>query len=158
MLSIGGQLYNLTDRDRQTLLLEPLVRRETLTWSIGVASLTWSYNIPPDRCLVLQNVSLGLNAGAAAARINQLAVSWKERDSEPLFCFIHQRQNANLAGDGQLAAAERQNVNLHNLDLLLPPGGVLYCSATRSDTTVAGFLAPTVFGYLIPPGGIGRSA
>lgn len=157
MIRIGGQLYELTQRDALTLLLEPLIRRETVTWGIGVASLTWSYVIPNDRMLLLCNVSVGLSAGAAAGRINQMSVSWKENDSDPLNAFIHQRQNANIAGDGQLAAAERLTVNLHRLDLLLPKG-VLYCAATRSDTTAAGFLAPTVFGYLVPPGNIGRSA
>jgi len=157
MLAIGGQLYNLTDRDRQTLLLEPLIRRATSTWGIGVASITWDYQIPDDRMLLLQNVSVGIGCGAAASRVNQMAVYYRETAADPLFAFIHQRQNANIVGDGQLVATERLNVNLHSLQLLLPKG-IITISATRSDTTVAGFLAPTIYGYLIPPGGIGRSA
>ena len=157
MIAIGGQLYNLTDRDRATLLLEPYLRSQSNPWAIGVGLLDTTFLWPADRFIYLVNLQVDWNSGAAAARATNLQVFWRESASSPGI-QIHAERGGQLQGQGTVAGATQDSSRaLHTLNLLLPPGQ-LTIRMNRSDTTVAGAVAPYVIAYLVPPGGIGRSA
>lgn len=156
MLSIGGQLYNLTDRDRATLLLEPYFRSLSTAWGVGVGLVDSTFTWPADRFLYLVNLDVDWNSGAAAARATNLQVFWREAVGSPGI-QLHAERGGQLVGEGTNVATQDSSRALHHLNVLLPPGQ-LVVRMNRSDTTVLGAIAPYVCAYLIPPGGIGRSA
>lgn len=163
MLSLGGSLYQLTDRDRQTLRLDPYA--ETLQYSVltaGNSSETKVFrSVPIDRALYLEYVLWGGGPGVLAfwTLASLVARQVKNPNITLTLYQVSGTTTAPLRGDNVQTAVTGQAFNVNKqLGLLLPPGVQPEFTLGRDNTTNnASFPAVQLFGWLIPAGNIGRS-
>jgi hypothetical protein len=153
MLTLGSELYQLTDRDLQTVQLEELNLTGSVSWALAQNTLAvFTQALPLDRVYYLGAFTAQVDSGAAAARLTSLqlqvtpagggipVVVWRKAGDE-----LGSR-TSNLWGD---TAYPR---------VILPRGGTLSLLGVRSDTTAVGTVSWSVMGFMIPPGSIARGS
>lgn len=148
MLEIGSQLFNLTDRDRQTIFLEPFLRRTSVTLAAASATANMDFSLPIDRCLYLHSVVFDLAAEAAT--------NWESWGVQI------RRPGLELAG---ILYQEAITPVLNNrvsktipIQFICPPGvNLVRFGASRVTTTNAVIANVELVGYLMPAGEIGRA-
>lgn len=148
MLEIGSQLYNLTDRDRQTIFLEPFLRRTTVTLAAAGTTAQCDFSLPIDRCLYLHSVVFDLAAEAAT--------NWES------WSVNIRRPGLELAGIlYQEAITPVLNTRVSrtlSIGFVCPPGvNLIRFGASRVTTTNAVNASAELVGYLMPAGEIGRA-
>lgn len=155
MLAIGQDLYRLTSKDEETLLIEPYFRGLTIPVPAAVLSGNAQFQLPFDRCLFFKHGMVRVTPGAAqtAAIVQwQILSPVSQLVANTLFDV-----RGVLVGDNQ-AAAVAGGVVCFNFDagIVLPPGCILQAYMEKSAAANAGFFSAEISGYLIPPGRIGR--
>jgi len=173
MLTIGQQLYGLTERDLQTLLLAPFTRGLPSAFGIGVGLQSWDVEIPPDRSLFLASCSLYFAPdGSNNSDVDLVDLAWvkfPQSGGNPVeSVLIHRRRPGDSVGlgpvffDNQVTVGRVSGLNgVINLkpELLLPPGGVLRVTGERFGPNLATSASPVdlwFYGWLVPAGQLGR--
>lgn len=156
MLTIGQELYSLTSRDLETLLVEPFFRTINANIGAGASGADTSFNsFGIDRCLYIKNITFDINPGAAQS-VTVVSANADSRITTVAFQPLWKLRGT-LAGDGNVTQFAGQTVVFNwNADIILPPGAALNCRVERQGTVAAGSYSVSVNGYLIPPGRIGR--
>jgi hypothetical protein len=164
MLNLGAQLYQLTERDRATLGIEPFFRSLSLT-AVGAATsgygtITW----PRDRALYIKKATAFFANPPGAFNWTEFAVGAGSTDTSTqhvLYVRGHPSSAVAMPGDDMTsppAAGVGVVVSTPNLDLILPPGiNLMSFTGYRNGGVANGDFTVYVTGYLIPPGQIGRS-
>lgn len=150
MLSLGFQLYELTERDLATVQLEPLFRRLPFTLGAGVASVQIPLTWPGDRALYLALLTWQFNGepgttwtGASALIQGFNFSAFGNVGGLPFGC-----SPSGAGGAGALTDHPR---------IILPAGaGNVIGLASRVGTVAAASGELDVAGYLIPPGTMTR--
>lgn len=161
MLQIGQQLFSLTQRDLQTLRLDPYFRTFTMpALGPGDASTSGTWDIPKDRALYLDTWGFEWQCGAAS----QLSIAEFRmllHDNPTIFSVINRFTLGltALAGDNRpLGGGVNDTVTINRSPkIVLPPGADPQIALTRSGTVNASNV-PTFWlaGWLIPLGNMGR--
>lgn len=160
MFTIGEQLYRMTPRDEETLLIEPFFRRFQFTVPLG-AGVTLDVTIQRDRAYFLKAVQFN---GASHAGAGAFWSRWRVQvlDGVNAQLEIVDRDASSVTGrllsDGTVGTADGQILKQYvSLDTLLPPGcTVVRLSANRVLGLADADCVFTVHGYALPPGQIGR--
>lgn len=150
MLSLGYQLYQLSERDDLTIQLEPLFRRLPFSLGVGVASVQIPLNLPPDRALYIAALTWQFNGEAGT--------TWT--GAALLIQGFNFSAFGNVGGLGFAGAASGAGGAGSLTDhprLILPAGaGSVIGLASRIGTTGAASGELDIAGYLIPPGTMTR--
>ncbi len=154
MFTIGQELYRLTNRDEETLLIEPFFRTLIANIPAGVGASGVSFSVPIDRCLYLGMCSLRMTPGAAQRMIS---VFMELQNTAAVVFQKIWEVNGDLTGDYNAASVLGTTVSFNLYpQIILPPGSTLRVSGEKLPVANAGIVNATVSGYLIPPGRIGR--
>jgi hypothetical protein len=158
MLTLGQNLYILTNRDEATLYVDSYFRQSLFTQPIGtsVSNDTVGLEIPLDRSLYLSCATIIAAPGAGnsvqALGIRAVSASGIEY---PLF----QQNGSSLNGDNVTGAAGGTIAMWRSFNLVLPPSTRrIVATLARTGSLNAATVDVFVCGYLIPPGGLGRLA
>lgn len=173
IVAINPELYELTERGRNTLRIEPFWGTRTLTVAIGSNSGSVDVEIPQDRICCAETMQFALLAEPTTCWVN-CRCSWRPGGSptsdEIIFC---QRQSTRSGGAGSGIVPDNGWVaptatdliglggtfNLIDRHLTFPPGGILRFFVQRGTPGAATAVA-TAIGYftafLIPAGTMGR--
>jgi hypothetical protein len=167
MFRFGDQLYRMTSRDEETLLIEPFYRQIFITVPLG-GTARGEITVPPDRALYVGHVfafldpQAGVGAHWHAWQLNGASSPIGAPLVEPVQIvtinaglatqrLLSDRQNG-VTGDGAIIAHDV------TVDFVFPPGiQRLVFDAFRTAGTGPAVARCWVRGYLIPPGRIGRS-
>lgn len=160
MFNFGESLYRLTQRDEETLLIDPFFR--VASGSVAAASLFSSVNIavPIDRSLFIHTLQIALIASALSTW-ESASVSLIDSNGTALSAGLFAIGGAGsvILGDNQANSGAGLGARINRvLELALPP----FISAVRLDvtrlvSTNAATFALGISGYTIPPGRIGRA-
>ena len=147
MLNIGFQLYELTQRDEETLKLDPYFRVQSgITLGVGVTNGTFNLSVPRDRCLYIDTVVFSFNAEAATTWTQALVGL-----TDTIGITHRLSQDALSAGLGNAAGLTSRP------KILLPPNiATLDFNGIRTGTTGAVTFTFWLSACLVPPGRIGR--
>lgn len=156
MFTIGQGLYNLTERDRTTLFVDPFYRQFVV--SAGAASLVGAadLNLPLDRALYINSIVFN-GAPTALSRWTNFELNALANSGSTGF-LLAKYLGAPLIGDNSLATAVGDGCVINrDLNLVIPPNtNALRFSVTRDVVGNAASCTINLSGFLIPPGGIGR--
>lgn len=148
MFNFGDQLYRLTGRDLETLLVEPYFRQATGTIVSLAPAGSVTFPVPLDRCLYIHSLSwiAGARSGSAYSAY---------------FAEFYDTANI-LVGQffaDEIAGVLGQGFIRHQLlDLVLPPQTARIQLQFNSGSVAAtSSISANLAGYLIPPGRIGRA-
>lgn len=168
IVGASPELYRLTERDRNTLLVEPFFGRRVLALAIGDSSQALDIDIPADRICLCQSLQMTA-APEAATTWRLMQFSWRPTGAAVADQNTICERRASAAGaivHGLVADSVQTPVldpiglggtwNLIERHLMLPPGGHLRVTTLRSGTTVAANVTVTFLCYLIPSGNVGR--
>lgn len=160
MFSIGEQLYRLTSRDEETLLVEPFFRSIGFQLVGAAAQAVLLVPIPVDRCLYIKSVTFtgGSYAGGTWSRA-QIAVENNALGSGINVVDWTSFVNGLVTDRSNNAVTIGERIVLHQpaVDTLYPPG--LTNIRLNAQTPAKAVTADVIFdinGYLLPPGRIGR--
>ncbi len=154
MLNFGQDLYRLTARDEETLLVEPYFRAVAANIGAGLVSATATFITPLDRCLYLHSVMTLANPGATHT---WSIISVLIGSPDGVVSQVLSDRRGLLTGDGNAAAVGGTTVSFRDdLRILLPPGVRVLVFCEKNAATNAAFFTANVHGYLVPPGQIGR--
>lgn len=159
MFSIGQQLYELTDKDQQTLFVDPFFR----TVSVTIPALSNNgdaiFNLPLDRALWIS--SLIIRFDNASVSTWHSAQAYVTNTVGNRFQIFDSAGNATsiLNGDYQNGGVGTSFSINRQLDLLIPPqtSSLIVGTSRTGNTNPVNFVA-YVAGYLLPPGRVGRLA
>lgn len=151
------QLYQLTERDLQTLLVEPVVERGARQIGIGTVNDVFTVAIPADRMLVLASTYVRLYQEAATIW-SEAGLLWTAPNGGVSTLVRHEQIPAatGLAFEGVRGANVGGARNLVDRTLMTPAGGVLSLTVGRSGDTGIVFWDYAIMGWLIPRGNFGR--
>jgi hypothetical protein len=165
MFTFGEQLYRLTQRDEETLLVEDYFRRIDLSITPGNVTAQASLFLPKDRCLYVSKViftgfsfagfagnwiAWSVNLFDTAAGDTTIAINGSAADTRPLIGDGTYGPTALGLGEGVVQSKRIQTV--------FPPGfAQLNFNAFTTAKPVATATARLfLHAYLLPPGRIGR--
>jgi hypothetical protein len=150
MLSLGYQLYELTDKDLLTVQLEPLFRRLSFSLGVGVSSGQVLLTPPADRALFVAGLTWIMNAEAATRWVSASCLLQG-------FTFSSFSSSAGLNFSGNPAAIGEGGSVQDRPGIILPAGsGSVVALFSRFGTTGIATGELDVVGYLIPPGTMTR--
>jgi len=150
MLTVGQDLYQLTQRDFQTLPLDPFYRQDAPTQA-GSATVTSLITIPRDRALYLAGFSVILVAAAAETWQQFQITAFFNDNTSQVILYDGRTEVVGLALAGYAVAINK------TLNLLLPPNiSTIQAIAQKSAAVQPAAMNLNFHGYKIPPGGIGR--
>lgn len=162
MFSFGEQLYRLTGRDEETLLIDPFFRWIDLTLAGAATNNSIDVTYPIDRALFIRSVSANLNAPPGAFSWTEWTLQiFNSQYPIRLATVALKASGATtipLASDGALVTAVGQYVtNEVMVDYIFPPGlNTLRFGAGRNGGVADATARILIKGYLLPPGQIGR--
>lgn len=157
MLRFGESLYRLTDRDYQTLQVDPFARAATGTVAALATTAQVDILFPADRAIYLNRILL-LMSGIALSQwtVADVVLIRENSVSGPSIASFG---DGPLSGDGTTvpaAAGAACRINVP-IDYVVPPNTAgIRMVVQRNNTTNAGLFYLSILGYLIPPGRIGR--
>jgi len=161
VITFGHDLYRLTSRDEETLLVDPYFRSITVNVATLTTGGTGLLAPPQDRAYMLNRLVVrGASMVGASWQRFQLLTQGGGSATHVLWDVIDENANG-LTGDNAAppAAAGQTVIIGANLNLLIPPGLQLLAQVSRNAAPVAAGLATFwLTGFLVPPGGIGRAA
>lgn len=147
-------LYSLTDRDLETLLIEPYFRRATINLGVGVTEASASFTIPADRVLYLSTVSWTAFAEANTTWTNaRLEINPGTPTAHVISSFGSTGGLPFIVSGAPAGQGGSISFDVH---LALPPGIGVAGVLSRIGATVAASGRIDITGFLIPPGSIGR--
>jgi hypothetical protein len=151
MFAIGEQLYRLTTRDEETLLVDPFVRAAAGVVIPAGTQADCSIFLPKDRMFFLHTVDVTLAISALTTyATDDITVSLL--DAAGVATVFSRPMQA------VTAAAGVGYSRIDRVQLILPPGtGSVRLNVIRSGTTNAANFNLRLVGYLLPPGRFGRS-
>jgi hypothetical protein len=147
MLHIGGQLYNLTNRDVQSIFLEPKFFQATFTLGAGVTQSNQTVPLAMDRSYWIHSVVIrGL--AETLTTWDEWTIDLRDSGSNRVATLARQR----IAG-----AANTAFVSTVPIGFAVPPQtSALQLTFTRGGATNAVDANYSINGYYIPAGGIAR--
>lgn len=165
MFAIGEQLYRLTPRDEETLLLEPYFRRIDVSIAGASASGFGELFFALDRTLFLKSVVYEFNAVALANWTGFQLISSNAPGN-----FIHYIDGLDAGAIAGAASPVMVSPSYpaapavgsgvmwrQDMSMLVPAGASrIRFTAYRNNTVNVATASCWLTGYLIPPGGIGR--
>ncbi len=157
MLNFGEQLYRLTQRDEETLLLDFQLTQTVVTVGAGITNAFVDMQVPRDRALYVHRLTV-YTPGAALSV--PTGFSWQAVVAGvPVGDIWAIVQSDGLKGDRQISTLTAGLEKTWNLDYrgVLPPGLNYRFRATRTNSTNPVQFFVSMHGYLIPPGRIGRA-
>lgn len=159
MFSIGEQLYRLTGRDEETLLVEQFFKTFVAS-AVGASQVALIVeNIPIDRCLFIKQVIFTGNGYAGGNWIRTL-VQLDARFVGGLITVCKRESfSVGLVSDGSnnVVTSGASVVQTYDVDTLYPPG--MQSIRLEAQTPAKAVTADCIFevsGFLLPPGRIGR--
>ena len=158
MFFLGNELYRLTARDEETLLVEPYFRRISSTMTPAQAADAREFVYPLDRCLYIDGFQLTLNPAEEALSVAQsFTIGITTQDGSGIANIFSVHDNAGLIGNHASTRGAGVSVRLQDRPkLVVPPGLKIRLDLLRSVTTNAYSWRCDLNAYLIPPGRIGR--
>lgn len=161
MFSVGEQLYRLTARDEETLLVEPFFRRFSFTIVGAAQAGLVVVPIPIDRCIYIKKLRF-TGASYVAAR------TWSDWLVELDARFVGGLITVAASGNGNFSellstgvgtggganAVVEQSVDV---DTIFPPGmQTIRFNAFTPPKAVDAFFTFEISAYFLPPGRFGR--
>lgn len=160
MFTFGEQLYRTTQRDEETLLVDPVFRFAPGTIAAASASGSVDIPVPLDRSLFVHSFTIELGA-TALSTWELVFLTLKDRVGATLPGAVFAIGNAGqtLVGESQANSGVGAGCRFNRVfQLILPPGiSAISCTAQRLVTTNAATFGFGINGYTIPPGRIGRA-
>lgn len=160
MFSFGEQLYQLTERDYLTLMVDPIFRSANGTSAGGTNFGSAAIDIPEDRCLYLDTVTIEGSANAGqfwtslrlgfTPPLGNTFQFWKIGSFGSNVPLVSNNSNVDCTGETLCVQISPK--------IILPPG----TRRVNLNTSRAGTIAAaasnilTISGYFIPPGRLGR--
>lgn len=157
MLTIGQQLYDLTERDLSGLFVDPFFRTQTVSVAAAAAGGSATFNLELDKSLFLHNISITLN-NAALSTWYGMAIDVYNAQANVFRIFsANGDSGSTLNGDYQAGGAGRGIAITRTFNLIIPPNSSsIVVAANRATTTNPVDFRVDIVGYKIPPGRIGR--
>ena len=163
MFSFGEQLYRLTSRDEETLLVDPFVRViPVLVAANSTANL--DVPVPKDRLIYVKSVTwLGFGPAGAGAAWQEWQVNLNLFNGDPtpmkVAGVVGNTPLQFLQTDGTIVAQPANGIcqQTQQVDFMFPAGySLLRLTASRIAGTITEECRFYIRGYFLPPGRIGR--
>lgn len=149
MIQFGQQLYELTDRDVSTVLVEPWRADFTGDWGGALFRVAINQTLPRDRLLYLDTITWAITSGTGQLR--DVRLTWQAEGGGPAYRIFSKFGDAlNSAGSSHGDTAYPS--------ILLPRGGLVQLYFERNNNTVEGSIACALSGYIIPAGNVARGS
>lgn len=160
VFSFGEQLYRPTLRDEQTLLIEPFARLINITIPIGPSTVNQLLVPPLDRCLFIESLVIVGIPGVA-----DTIIGFDVNQGDPVFGSQPLRVFEVFDGNGLIGTnassvsgpGKEIVISLPNFNHLFPPRSSVGFDVNRDNAAVISTVQINLYGYLLPPGGMGRA-
>jgi hypothetical protein len=153
-MNLFGPLYELTDRDRETLLIEPYFRRVLIDFAIGVDTASGDFITPNDRCLFITHVSWTCFGQAATRWSNARLEINPGLPTAHVISSFGSTEGMPFIVSG--APTGQGGSITDDISLVIPAGIRVAGVLSRIGNTAVAQGRCDLTGYLIPPGTIGR--
>jgi len=158
MFTFGQGLYRLTERDLETLLVEPYIRSSIRQLAPAQASDSILFPVPQDRSLYLDCFALNWNFNFEALSVaTAFAINLFTQAGTQISLLSIVRDNGGIVGDNAATRGAGAVFGINRAPrIILPPGVQVRMDVSRTGTANAMDYRFDLTGYLIPPGGVGR--